>query len=64
MERRREVQASRERSDEEIFRLFLKPGWCIEDEAGYKELHQGLMKDFGIAELFDGLTDAGSEPHR
>ena len=38
MERRRMVQATRERSDEEIFRLFLKPTWCIEDEAGYGEL--------------------------
>jgi GT2 family glycosyltransferase len=64
MERRREVQATRERSDEEIFRLFLKPNWCVENEAGYQELHHGLMKDLGIAELFDGLTDAGPEPHK
>ena len=64
MERRRAVQATRERSDEEIFRLFLKPTWCIEDELGYKELHEGVLKDLGIAELFDGLTDDGPEPHR
>ena len=64
MERRREVQATRKRSDEEIFRLFLKPTWCVEDEAGYKELHEGVLEDLGIGELFKDLTDDGPEPHR
>jgi hypothetical protein len=64
MERRREVQATRERSDEEIFRLFLKPTWCIEDDEGYLELHEGVLEDLGIGALFEGLTDHGQEPHR
>ncbi len=64
IERREEVQATRERSDEEIFRLFLKPTWCIEDEKGYRELHDGVLKDLGIAELFQGFTDDGPEPHK
>ena len=64
MERRREGQATRERSDEEIFRLFLKPTWCIEDDEGYRELHEGVLKDLGVADLFEGLTDDGPEPHR
>lgn len=50
--RRAEVQARRKRSDAEIFRLFLKPHWCIEGERGYEELQRGLTAFYGLDELF------------
>lgn len=56
-ERRREVQSRRKRADEEIFRLFLKPMWCIEEEPGYKELHEGLSDLTGVTRLFEDPTD-------
>jgi GT2 family glycosyltransferase len=62
--RREEVQARRRRPDSEIFRLFLRPEWCIEGEGPYQELQQGLSELFGIEELFAGLTEPGSEPHK
>ena len=62
--RRREVQSQRKRPDEEIFRLFHKPLWCIEDEAGYRELHAGLVKQFGIDRLFEGLEGPGRDPSK
>ena len=55
--RRGEVQSRRRRSDEEIFRLFLKPMWCIEEEHGYQELHAGLADFTGVARLFEDPTD-------
>jgi uncharacterized protein YjiS (DUF1127 family) len=64
MRRRRAVQELRRRDDAEIFELFLKPHWCIEDEAGYRELHRGVTDLFGIDRMFDGLTEPGPEPHR
>jgi GT2 family glycosyltransferase len=53
-ERRRAVQAARRRSDEEIFRLFVKPLTCVEGERGYMELQGELLSHFGIDELFEG----------
>ena len=50
--RRAEVQARRRRPDAEIFRLFLKPHWCIEGERGYEELQRGLSAFYGLDELF------------
>jgi len=50
--RRFEVQRRRRRSDAEIFRLFLSPHWCIEDERGYRELHAGLTRMLGLDRLF------------
>lgn len=50
--RRAEVQSKRKRSDAEIFRLFLKPHWCIEGERGYEELQRGLTQFYGLDALF------------
>jgi GT2 family glycosyltransferase len=63
-ERREDVQSRRKRSDEEIFRLFLKPTWCVEEERAYRELHEGLLRFMGIDELFAGLSIGGTEPHK
>jgi GT2 family glycosyltransferase len=62
--RRAEVQAGRRRPDEEIFRLFHKPLWCIEDEPGYRELHRGVVAFMGLDRLFEGLDAGGADPHR
>ena len=48
--------------DEEILRLFLRPLWCIEDDYGYKELHEGATRFFGIDQLFAGLTTLERDP--
>jgi hypothetical protein len=64
MRRRQEVQSRRRRSDDEIFRLFLKPLWCIEDEPAYRQLHQGLCHLTGLDEVFAGLELIEDEPHR
>lgn len=59
LERRQAVQERRRRSDAEIFELFLKPHWCIEEEAGYEALQSGLTRLFDLANLFpaDRLRD-------
>jgi GT2 family glycosyltransferase len=62
--RRREIQARRRRPDEEIFALFHKPLWCIEDERGYSELHRGMVRMFGLDRLFEGLEGDGKDPHK
>ena len=62
--RRARVQATRRRPDAEIFRLFLHPMWCIEDEPGYRELQRGLASFLQIDELFRGATEPSAEPHR
>ncbi len=48
MARRAAVQSRRKRTDAEIFRLFLKPHWCIEGEQGYVELQRGMGAFFGL----------------
>jgi GT2 family glycosyltransferase len=48
MGRRAAVQGRRRRSDAEIFRMFLKPHWCIEGEGGYRELQRGVEALFGL----------------
>ena len=63
-ERRREVQDRRQRPDEEIFRLFLKPLWCVEDEPAYRELQLGLSRTLGLDDLFSGLSAPGPDPHK
>ena len=60
--RRSEVQARRRRPDEDVFQLFHKPLWCVEEEAAYRELHHGIARHFGIDTLFEGLTADGPEP--
>jgi len=64
MERRASVQSVRRRPDSEIFPLFMKPMWCIEDEPAYRALHGGLAQFLGIEDLFRGLSIDGREPHR
>ncbi|MEZ6017052.1 MAG: glycosyltransferase family 2 protein [Planctomycetota bacterium] len=64
MERRRQVQAGRRRSDDDILPLFLRPHWCIEDEGGYRELQAGITQFMGLDELFDGLTTLTQDPPR
>lgn len=59
--RRAEVQARRRRPDSEIFRLFLRPLWCIEDDPAYRSLFNGATDYFGVNDIFEGLT-IGKEP--
>jgi len=63
MARRAEVQSRRARADQEIFRLFLKPMWCIQDDRAYRELHERLAAFAGVERMFEGLTIPGPEPH-
>jgi GT2 family glycosyltransferase len=60
--RRADLQARRKRSDAEIFHLFHKPFWCVEEEAAYRALHFGAARRFGVADLFQGLTSDGPLP--
>ncbi|MFT4539200.1 MAG: GT2 family glycosyltransferase [Planctomycetota bacterium] len=62
MKRRAEVQNLRQRADEEIFNLFLRPMWCIEDEVGYRELHDGATGFMGVDSMFGGLTSMEEDP--
>jgi hypothetical protein len=62
MSRRAEVQCRRKRPDAEIFRLFLRPLWCIEDDQAYRELHEGVTAFSGVRELFAGLTLIDKDP--
>lgn len=64
MVRRREVQSRRARADQEIFRLFLKPMWCIEDDPAYRALQAGVGELTGLTELFRGLELFPGEPHK
>jgi GT2 family glycosyltransferase len=64
MERRATVQARRRRPDAEILPLFLRPLWCIEDERGYRDLHAGVARFFGIDDMFEGLTSMQKDPPR
>ncbi len=59
MNRRAQVQRKRRRADAEIFGLFLKPHWCIENERGYRELHKGLTGFLKLDRLFppDSIPD-------
>ena len=52
--RRAEVQRRRRRPDAEIFRLFHRPLWCIEDDPGYGELQRGMVRMYGIDRMFEG----------
>lgn len=62
MGRRAAVQSKRRRSDAEIFALFHKPLWCIEEEPAYKELHSGMTRFLGIDRWFEGLAGRGGDP--
>ena len=54
MQRRKEIQDRRRRSDEEILPLFLDPLWCIE-ETGVRPAPGGSTRRYGI-DGFAGLT--------
>ena len=56
MQRRKEIQDRRRRSDEEILPLFLDPLWCIEGDPAYGQLQEDLTRRYGLDELFAGLT--------
>ncbi|HPF15262.1 MAG TPA: glycosyltransferase family 2 protein [Planctomycetota bacterium] len=58
---RAELQAKRKRPDAEILRLFLRPHWCVEGDAAYKNLQADLSERFGLNALFDGL-ESGEDP--
>lgn len=62
MRRRAEVQSRRKRDDAQIFRLFLRPMWCIEKDPQYQQLFEGASRLFGVDELFDGLTLIDKDP--
>lgn len=59
---RAELQSKRQRSDEQILPLFLRPHWCIEGDAAYQGLHQGMTQMFGIDDLFAGLESSEEDP--
>ena len=63
MKRRAEVQSVRARDDHEIFKLFLKPLWCVEGEPAYGELQTGLEQLLGLDEIFADLTTITGQPH-
>ena len=58
------MQGRRRRSDDEIFQLFHKPLWCVEEEGAYRALHFGAAKRFGVQDLFDGLPADGPDPNK
>lgn len=64
MRRRAEIQSRRKRPDSEIFRLFLRPLWCVEDDRAYRELFEGVTDLTGVRALFDGLTTLHEDPHK
>lgn len=64
MGRRRDVQSRRKRPDAEIFRLFLRPMWCVEDDPAYRELQRGVTDFTGVQALFEGLTLIDKDPHK
>jgi GT2 family glycosyltransferase len=64
MRRRAEVQQARRREDTEIFHLFLRPLWCIEEDPQYRALFHGATEFFGITDMFAGLTVVSEDPAR
>jgi hypothetical protein len=63
MNRRAEVQSRRRRPDQEIFGLFLRPMWAIEQDPQYRALLEGSADFFGLHQLFAGLTRMPSDPN-
>lgn len=60
MEKRRQVQARRKRSDEEIIELFGDPLRSVVEEPEYIEAEAGLLKGLGLDRLFDVDSYAAS----
>lgn len=56
MQKRREIQARRRRSDSEIFRIFGDPLRPIEARGGYDESHYLLAKELGLTELLESAV--------
>lgn len=61
-ERRAQVQQLRRRPDAEIFRLFLRPLWSVEQDAPTLEMLAGMSEFFGLTKLFDGQTLMDRDP--
>ncbi|MFT5081449.1 MAG: GT2 family glycosyltransferase [Bacteroidia bacterium] len=62
MARRESIQSRRKRTDAEIFQLFSRPLWCIEGDPAYRELHEGMVRFFGLDQVFHGLTSEDEAP--
>jgi len=64
MKRRAEVQTRRRRADRDIFELFLRPLWYIEDDPAFRTLLDGSAEFFKVREMFEGLTLISKDPER
>jgi len=62
MAKRKEVQSKRKRPDAEIFRLFLKPRWCIETDESYRMLSRNLFELLHLDDVFP--PDSIGEPRK
>ena len=62
MTRRADVQARRRRPDSDIFGLFLRPMWAVEQDPQFRALLEGSADFFGVSQLFDGLTRIPADP--
>lgn len=62
MKRREEVQSRRRRPDRDIFELFLRPMWSIEDDPAFRTLLEGSAEFFRVREMFEGLTLIPKDP--
>ena len=60
--RRAEVQGRRRRQDSEIFRLFLRPLWCTEDDPAYRALFAGASDYFGVRDAFGRVEEIAKKP--
>jgi GT2 family glycosyltransferase len=64
MNRRQEVQSRRRRADRDIFELFLRPMWPIEDDPAFLKLLDGSAEFFRVREMFEGLNLIQKDPAR
>lgn len=62
MAKRAAVQDKRRREDAEIFRLFLKPRWCIETDETYQTLSKRLCELLRLDDVFP--PDSIPEPRK
>ncbi len=62
MARRAKVQSMRRRADQDILPLFLKPLWCVEGDASYRDLQRHMVRILGIDAMFENLTIEGHDP--
>ncbi|CAN5609539.1 hypothetical protein BH23GEM9_BH23GEM9_23370 [soil metagenome] len=62
MAKRAVVQSARRRDDRDIFRLFLRPLWCIESDPQYQALSAGATRFFDIEDMFRGVPVIARDP--